>query len=169
MHLNIPRAGNRATVHLQRKEHQAAIDCLHQYLSAHPENADAWFLAGEAYGHLGQFDKAVADLERCIAANPRHSKALSLMGQAYGIQGNAAKALEYFQQSAAVNPSDPETWFNIGLTHSMGGRLDEAITSLETALKYKPDHQRSLRTLAEVWQRKGDAAKAAQYLQQAGG
>lgn len=70
-------------------------------------NADAQFMLGKFGMVSGQFDKAIARLEKVIYLRPRSTDALFLLAMAYQNQGNKNKALELLEKCVKIE-QNPE-------------------------------------------------------------
>jgi tetratricopeptide (TPR) repeat protein len=55
----------------------------------------------------GQYDKAIARLEKILYLRPQNSEALLLMAEAYNAQGNKTKAIELLERckKTVTNPA----------------------------------------------------------------
>jgi Flp pilus assembly protein TadD len=62
------------------------------------------------------------------------------LGVVLGDENNYAAAVEQFRQAAAIDPGDPEFHMNLANSLATTGRLAEARTEAETALKLAPDN-----------------------------
>ncbi len=60
-----------ANIAVRRHQEATAIPLLNQYLAAQPDALAARADLGRAYAHLGQYDKAVAELEKAADADER--------------------------------------------------------------------------------------------------
>lgn len=70
-------------------------------------NVDALLMLGRFGIVSGQYDKAIARLEKILYLRPQNSEALLLMAEAYNAQGNKSKAVEMLERcKRTVN--DPE-------------------------------------------------------------
>ena len=61
-------------------------------------NIDALLLLGRFGIISGQYDKALARLEKILHLRPQNSEAMLLMAEAYNAQGNKTKAVEMLER-----------------------------------------------------------------------
>jgi tetratricopeptide (TPR) repeat protein len=59
------------------------------------------------------------------------------LGMSYGIGGNLPRAMETFQYGIAQDPEYPLFYYNMACTYGEMGKMDEALTQLSLAYKYK--------------------------------
>src|SRR5436309_4812428 len=95
-----------------------AITLLQGLVAQYPEDAEAWYLLGDAYFHLGHFsflplDSIVQPLQRAIALDSSFSPAyLHLVEYAF-MQGDSATARTLIDRLRRMTPESPKT---VGLT-----------------------------------------------------
>lgn len=70
-------------------------------------NVDALLMLGRFGIISGQYDKAIARLEKILYLRPQNSEALLLMAEAYNAQGNKTKAIELLERckKTVTNPA----------------------------------------------------------------
>ncbi|TFH33388.1 MAG: tetratricopeptide repeat protein [Anaerolineales bacterium] len=74
-------------------------------LEMDPSDAWAWANRGVAYGKLGQYDKAVADLSRALELDPGNAWVWANRGVAYRELGQPDKAVADFSHAQEMDPS----------------------------------------------------------------
>ena len=95
-----------------------AITLLQGLVARYPEDAEGWYLLGDAYFHLGHFsflplDSMVQPLQRAIALDSSFSPAyLHLVEYAF-MQGDSATARTLIDRLRRMTPESPKT---VGLT-----------------------------------------------------
>src|SRR3989454_9844855 len=95
-----------------------AITLLQGLVARYPEDAEGWYLLGDAYFHLGHFsflplDSMVQPLQRAIALDSSFSPAyLHLVEYAF-LQGDSATARTLIDRLRRMAPDSPKT---VGLT-----------------------------------------------------
>jgi tetratricopeptide (TPR) repeat protein len=72
-----------------------------------------------------------------------------------------------YRRTVSVVPHSALIEVNLGNTLLSKGRVKEAISHYENALKIRPQYGVALYSLGQAWQRDGDMEKAAAYYQQA--
>jgi tetratricopeptide (TPR) repeat protein len=135
-------------------------------------------LAGKKY------KEALLHFDRAVVANPRYAPALAGRAEAFLATGQMDDALQSIQAALEASPDDPalaplrsrlevlrfrtqQVDIASARTLAQAGRLDEARTAYEAALKASPDSPFLLRELADVERRAGNAGPAVGYLEKA--
>jgi tetratricopeptide (TPR) repeat protein len=113
--------------YLETQRPDLAVEALKRAVSTAPEDANAHYLLGNAYGTVGQLERAAACYRRALEIDPRHAKAeeflmraesllesrahyragLSLLYSSDSSAGNLSQALREFVQSVAIFDGSP--------------------------------------------------------------
>jgi tetratricopeptide (TPR) repeat protein len=103
-----------------------------------PELAVTFFNRGVEHFFAGEYDEAIADLDRAIELNLGYIEAYAIRGNAYDNAGRFKDALSNYNQALAL---DPEEWqvalllVDRGQAYARHGDTEEAIADLERALE----------------------------------
>ncbi|NTU72512.1 MAG: tetratricopeptide repeat protein, partial [Coriobacteriia bacterium] len=114
---------------------------------------------------------AYADAERAMVAArtrlPHDTLVVAQLGDVYLAAGIAQRdpallerALPIIERSVGLDPENGYRWAARGSALAGLGRIDEAITSLTTAVRYAPNDAQAWATLAQVYETAGEAAMA---------
>lgn len=111
----------------------------------------------------GKTDDAIASLERGAGENPRDATTFMLLGSAYLDKHDFAKAETALQRAVTLKPDYFAAQFNLGLTQVQLKKGDQAIASLQAAVRLDPKNSDAQQALAEALQSQGrsDEANAA--------
>lgn len=112
----------------------------------------------------GQFDQAIAVLERAQRGDPFNPEAYNNMATAFMQKRMHDRAEELLQTALQVRPEFVAAHFNLGLLYILLGRYDEAIGHLEEALARLPNHPGALNNIAVCHIALGRYAEARGYL-----
>ena len=82
-----------------------AIETLDEIISYEPGFAEAWNKRGDAYSHLGDYDRALADYQQTIRLNPYHFGAMQSCGEIWLERSDARRSAEYFRRALDLNPN----------------------------------------------------------------
>ena len=132
-----------------RAEQPEEIDRLtDEYLDRHPN--DPWVLNFKANRLWGQGNMADAERfnRRLIEVNPNWVIAYNMLGYGAMDQGEFAEAEEHFISYRFIAPDQANPHDSLGELYILLGRYDEAVASLEEALRIKPDFWASYDHLA---------------------
>jgi eukaryotic-like serine/threonine-protein kinase len=113
-------------------------------------------------------ERAIAAFERATEHDPEYALAWAALGGAYTLKGSflslkdlVEKAVDIERRALALDPKlvDAHMWMGSALLGL--GRTDEAIRSIQEALKLEPDNGQAHQALARAyWVGKGDFASA---------
>ncbi len=120
-------------------------------------------------------DRAIALFERAIELDPDYAEAWASLGGAFQLKGMflgipefTLKAAGSLRRAIALQPTlaDAHAW--LGLTQLNLGHVDDAIASLNQALKLEPDNAQAHQALARtLWMGKARIAEAIEHLRRA--
>jgi Tfp pilus assembly protein PilF len=116
----------------------------------------------------GDLDRAVVLYRKSIELHPT-AEAHTFLGWTYSFQGKVEEAIEECRRAIAVDPDFGNPYNDIGAYLIELGRLDEAISWLERAIKasrYEPRHFPHF-NLARIYVRRYDTDQAIRHLEQA--
>ena len=87
---------------------------------------------------------------KILSQNPKNIGALVLRGDSYVHLGEYDKAVDSYLEALSINGANPAIHYKLARIYSMQGKVDLAISFLETALNIAPDQTIFLTSLAEV-------------------
>ena len=96
---------------------------------------DVWPL----WSRKGDFDKALADLNKAIELTPNSAEAYHDRGWAYLLKGDLDEAVADFNRAVDMEPSYAEAYCNRGLARKGQGRRAEAIADLGKCIELTSD------------------------------
>jgi tetratricopeptide (TPR) repeat protein len=107
---------------------------------AHPNDGEFHFLLGEALYKVGQFKRALAELQQGLKqANVRH-KALNLMGLCFMQQGMLDLAIKRFSDAqgemVGMDELKKEITYNLGLAHMANGEKGPALEEFKKIYEF---------------------------------
>ncbi len=101
----------------------------------------------------GDLPAALQRADRAVAASPQDARLRFLRGVVLSDMQRDADAMAAFQALAQDFPELPEPYNNIALLHARAGRLPEARSALETALRNNPDDVIARQNLGDIYLR----------------
>jgi serine/threonine-protein kinase len=113
-------------------------------------------------------DAAIKEFEQALKVNPNYAPALAGLGQAYWIGYQRQhkpkdwldKALDRCQAALKVNPQLPEGHACLGDIYNSTGQYQQAVKSLESAARLKPDDVSILGDLGDAYDKNGNTKEA---------
>jgi Flp pilus assembly protein TadD/mono/diheme cytochrome c family protein len=140
-----------------------AEDQFKTALALDPAYTDARFDLASVQAASGEWASAVAEFQRVLEQRPQDSRtrqhlgeALYLWGDEFAKTGNSEQALLRYRAAMELRPPDAEIHTKSALMLARLGRLAEAQTELESALKLKPDFGPAKQMLQDVQARLKD-------------
>ncbi|ACF12674.1 Tetratricopeptide TPR_2 repeat protein [Chloroherpeton thalassium ATCC 35110] len=107
---------------------------LEQKVWANPNDVEAQFNLGKAYGSIGDYEKAATTLKKVTELDSTHPVAYSALGAAYFMLERYDDAIQAFQSAKALQPKDPEKSVDLGNAYFNAKKFPEAISEYKTAL-----------------------------------
>ena len=126
----------------RRDEHQAAADAYQKAMDIFGETPLPWtlhLLKGSALEQAGQWDKAMAELEKAAAIAPNEPVILNYLGYAQiERRQNVEEALGLIEKASGLRPDDAAITDSLGWAHYVNGDVMKAIPVLEKAVLGAP-------------------------------
>lgn len=133
---------------------QAAFDGLLQWLKAHDDDADSWFMLGMGYQSTGKTKEAVAAYEKANTLRPGNPVVQNNLAWLYQEAGDP-RALEIADKLLPASEKNPEIMDTVGWIYVQNDRLDKGLALLQDAAVHAP-HQPQIRLhVAEALVKKG--------------
>jgi adenylate cyclase len=121
---------------------EKAIQLYEKAREVNPQDYQAPLLVAQIFCDLGEEEKAEASRRRGIAAaearlklNPDDARALYMGANGLVALGEFERGLEWATQALAMDPDEPMVLYNVACIQSLAGRYEDALTSLERAVK----------------------------------
>ena len=100
---------------LGRGDLDAALQDANAVVQAKPDFAEGWNKRAMVYYLMGDYEKAIADIDRTLQLEPRHFGALSGLGLTDLKLGRDAAAAEAFERVISIDPLYPNAKLNLQL------------------------------------------------------
>jgi predicted Zn-dependent protease len=147
---------------LEQKQFAAAAKEAKALTASHPNDPEAWKIAGFAELNLKQYAEAVKDLEKALELQ-RQSKqddpnTESALGQAYFLSEKYDKALPYLNAATIRGADKPDALmiYYRGIAEYKTGKTAQAEKSFNEVVKLNPKDSLSLFYLAQIALAKND-------------
>ena len=138
-----------------QKAYAEAVTVLSRAIELKPDYSDAWFKRGEAYAHLGQTDKALAEVSQGIKSNRPSAENWFYGGRAYHRMGRNDDAIAAYKEAIRLQPGFADAHIFLGLALREVGRLDEAIAAYKETIRLQPDFITAYYNLGVALRHKG--------------
>lgn len=134
----------RGLQHYRRRELSEAVSHLGEAVRLNPRLVRAHAYLGHAYFYLQRWQEAIAALQQALRADGRRvlstlerRMVIDNLGMAHAFHGDLRRAREIFQDALREDPNYPLFHYNLACTLSELGDTDQALASLETALRLR--------------------------------
>lgn len=147
---------------LEQKQYAAAAKAAKDLAAQHPNDSEAWKIAGFAELNLKQYADAAKDLEKALqlqrAAKQEDPNTENALGQAYVLSENYQQALPLLVAATArdANKPDPLMVYYRGIAEYKTGKTADAEKSFNQVVKLNPKDSLSLFYLAQIALGKND-------------
>ncbi|HVF21569.1 MAG TPA: tetratricopeptide repeat protein [Pyrinomonadaceae bacterium] len=158
---------------LEQKQFAAAAKAAKDLAAQHPNDPEAWKIAGFAELNLKQYAEAAKDLEKAVELQRQSKQAdpntESALGQAYVLSEKYQEALPLLTAATArdANKPDPLMIYYRGVAEYKTGKTTEAEKSFNSVVKLNPKDSLSLFYLAQIALAKNDLDGAINSLNRA--
>ena len=152
-----------------------SIIYLQRAIEIHPTYQNAHLLLANANYYLGNYDPAVATLDKVLKLYPNYEAALTNLpiilrdaGRHYGEkENNLKKSEQALKRSYDLSPGDLETNRLLGIISGMQNQHERAIFYFEKVAKMAPNSAANYVNLGTAYQNAGDKEKALEYYNKA--
>ena len=147
---------------LEQKQFAAAAKEARELAESHPNDPEAWKIAGFAELNLKQYAEAVKDLEKAVElqrnAKQEDPNTESALGQAYVLSEKYQEALPLLTAEINRNPNKPDAMliYYRGISEYKTGKTADAEKSFNQVVKLNPKDSLSLFYLAQIALAKND-------------
>ena len=147
---------------LEQKQFAAAAKEAEELTSSHPNDPEAWKIAGFAQLNLKQYAESAKSLEKAVELQRRAKQedpnTESALGQAYVLGEKYAEALPYLVQATSRAGSQPDAMliYYRGISEYKTGKVEDAEKSFNSVIKLNPKDSLALFYLAQISLGKND-------------
>ncbi|HMP83886.1 MAG TPA: tetratricopeptide repeat protein [Verrucomicrobiota bacterium] len=131
----------------------------HDTLAKNPAAWTAHNNLGVVAAEQGDLETATRHFEQSLGLNPRNAAAHINLGRALAMRNDFPQAERHFLSALELKPLDTDASLHYAQTLAAQGRVNEALSTLNKALSFKPDLQLRL-SLAAMLRQTGDTRGA---------
>ena len=143
----------------EKEEVLGAIAAYDQAISSNPNDTGLYRVRGDAYGQLGQFDKALADYDKALSIKPNDADILIGRGYFHTEMGTLESALADFDRAVTLDPKNAMAYANRGAAYSKMGNVQQAIADYGMAIQHEPTYANSYANRAFAYYKIGEYQK----------
>lgn len=142
-----------------KRDFEAAVDKFSKAIETQPEMLDAYSYRGNAYVDLGQYQRALADLDYVIQKSPDHHAAYYNRSTAQMGLGRTDLALADLSRAIQLAPEEPGYYLNRSAVHLVREEYDLALEDAAKAIEFgQPKMGHNNRAI--LFEKKGDLPAA---------
>ena len=156
-----PSDARAALAHFFAREWPEAETAYSKYVAAHPDDADALTLLGNAQVELKKPDEAAENFRKALALDPGIAEAWAMLGRIEADKKNYQPAAEALSKALTMQPDDAEANFQLGKVQLAQHQTAAAVASLEKATQLNPGNGWAWNSLAYAYMEAKQPAKAA--------
>lgn len=125
----------RAMNHLKQGDRQMAMEDLSEAIRLNSYYVQAYYVRGNLYAEVKQFDRAIEDYDRAIALNAAFAEGFHQRGLAHWSRGEFKKAIQDFDKLIALEPMNSTAYRDRGNTNRDRGDYDQAVEDYQQAMR----------------------------------
>ena len=133
---------------------------LHNFLVAHPSDADAHFLLGYVLFREQKARESLVEFTSGAKLRRPNADELKIVASDYVLLGDFADADKWFSEVLAEAPNDPDANYLLGRTKFNESDFPAAISSFERALTLRPKYVEAENNIGLAWRELNDFEKA---------
>ena len=144
---------------------EKALEYISTGLRDYDGDAEGWFLRGQIYNSLGQWQNAVSDLQRAVDLSPDYAAAVTELAYAqYRLDYDSAKAITALTQAIELDNNNAIAFNYLGLVYSESANTDNAIANFESAINANSGYKQAYLNMGVLYRNLNDDLKAIDYL-----
>lgn len=149
-----------ARLKIQLRDIPGAKKLLDDVIKETPDFVPAWALRGQIALAEEDFPECERITQNVLSWHPHSYDIRLLRARSFALQEKADKALLEFAQLDSRFPNLAEVKYETGVVHVQGGSLENALNSLDEALRLNPAYPAAILLRAELKLRNGSVGEA---------
>jgi Flp pilus assembly protein TadD len=159
---------NKAMAFTKEKDWASLLTHSLRWTEACPEQAEAWYYLGVAYGsESGQIAREIDAYKHPLRIRPEDADTWNTLGIAYLRSGQTAKGIDALQQALRIRPEDADVWNILGMAYGQSGQTAKEIEAFQQTLHINPEYEHAWFNLGSAYRESGQNVKAIAAYQQA--
>ncbi len=160
-----------AKVYIQNNDWDKALEQLQQAVELYPENAEAWYLLGEAQGEKGNYEEMTKAFDKSISVDPKFEPNIKQTREKFWVKTYNAgvnafnkqdmdAAMKAFKEATIIMPDRVDAYRNLAVAYANKDMIDEAISTLKTAIELDPEDVGTMVNLGTIYYQAGKYEEA---------
>ncbi|MFO7864783.1 MAG: tetratricopeptide repeat protein [Salinivirgaceae bacterium] len=117
-----------------------------------PRNPELYLMSSMIFQQIGEFDKAIEDLQKAVMYDPEYYDGHVMLGYVYAQLGNK-QTIDHYENAIRLQPDNPEAVYNLAMYYQDNGMYEEALELYRKGLEeIDPDMQHFLFNTAYVYE-----------------
>lgn len=164
----VPTYRDLANFYLSQDRPDEALSLLERAVTRWPDAMWAHNRLGHLFQQLKLYDRAAIAFEKALEIEPESAKVYAFLGNVLYEQEKYEEAIEAYQEAVSLDPRDHSSLNNLAWVYSIQGvHLDDGIRFSRRSLRLEPDTPQYLDTLAELYFKRGEYARAVEIIRYA--
>ena len=154
-------------------DNDKALDEFKRVTELQPENAEGWSNVATVYTRLERYPESIAAYQKSIDLDPTWL-AFSNLGNAYILLKQYPQAIQALEKAVQLGPNQELPAGNLGDAYRYSGQKDKADAAYDKAialayqeLRVDPQNTEVMGDVASYAAKRGDSARAAEFIQRA--
>jgi tetratricopeptide (TPR) repeat protein len=123
----------------ESKEYQRCVEQLEETVSNCPLYYRAYFVLGNIYSKMRQFESAAMNLKKGLLFQNGNISGLINLGAVYSIQKQFKNAVPVFEKCISLSPKESRAYLGLGKIYAIMGDADNANRCFKAVIKIEPD------------------------------
>jgi arylsulfatase A-like enzyme/Flp pilus assembly protein TadD len=134
----------------QHGQYQSSTEKLTATLKTERNSVPVHYLLGLNYYRLGEYPKAVAELQRVLELSPGYELATFQLGLAYARNGDFDQAIQMLKRALELDGTNFSAAFNLGAAYLKKQMIPEAAAAFRQSATIYPEYAAAHRALGEL-------------------
>ncbi len=119
----------------EKKDGVNSVRCFEKSRSYRPfKDAESYISSGLAYGMIGKYPEAIADLTKATEMDPKSAEAYNNLGMHYAEFGKIPESFTALNKAITIKPDFSKAYYNLGNTYAKIGDYKTAVTKYQKAI-----------------------------------
>ena len=142
---------NKGIHYIDSHEYEKAIETLQKCISIEPNNAEAHYNLGRAYGNLQKLKEAEETFNKAISINKNYAEAYSGLGMVFFFQGRSNEAISACERAVELAPESGKCFEYLANLWLNLGRNKEAVEAFNRAVEIDPNNVGAYVNLSQAY------------------